>query len=763
MTHSSSPRILCFAAATLLFASSTSAADLQCRLSAQSVPAYGRIEISCLAPFKVDNPDDPLQAGVEAVFASPSGRQWRMPGFWLQDFERREGALVKRGQPEWRVRFTPTEPGQWKAVVRARSSGQTLDSGELAFGAEPAQARGFLRRSKANPLALEFENGDPLIAIGSNVFPQTKIGQPLGADRAVETIRYLERTAAAGGTFCRLRMDSWFIPLDLPRDEATGYQGPGRYDAQSAWEVDRIVEAAERLGLTLMLCVENANATVNGPTKGDRARYNQYHKDGGGPLDDMPEFWTDPEARRLFHQKMRYCVARWGYSPAIGVWEFFNEVSLKSERAEAIAQWHDEMSKAWREMDPYGRPIATSPLGGAQDADSWRRLFDSPAIDLIQYHTYSFYDLAQGIGGVNLQVLKKADKPLLVGEFGSQVRLREQTPGGKGSDPVIDPKGLHLHNGIWAGVMTGAAGALPWFIRNYIDPLDLYPIYTGLSRFAADWKINEGPWRPLEATAKALAEPGAQKWASLDLPVKESMARPQAEVYKVGRDGSLGGPAFVNAFLFGLGAHKDLRLPPTFEVDYPVDGQFIVTVRYVVGKSGSKTPVTIELDGQEAARREYALGEGQGKKAEYIPQYDNWRVAFDDPIAIDVPAGRRRIKVDAGGTDRASVAYRLTNCVEPGLSTYRVFAMGWKDGVRLWIQNSQNTYYNHFLGQPPTEAPRAEVRVPVSSPGRYEAQWWDTVKGEPTRTEAVESQDGFLTLDFAGTLSDEACKIRRVD
>ncbi|MCX7017288.1 MAG: DUF5060 domain-containing protein [Candidatus Sumerlaeota bacterium] len=751
-------RPLIFLGISLFPIAPAAAAALDCRLSAQSVPACGRIEISFPDTFHFDNPYDPTQAVVDAAFFSPSGREIVMPGFYYQDFERQGDQIVKRGEGEWRVRFTPTEPGEWKVTVRVGATDKLAS--ELAFRVEPAKARGFLRRSTANPLALEFEDGEPLIAIGSNVFPQTKIGQPVGPERALNVIRYLERTAAAGGTFCRFRMDSWFLPLELPRDEASGYEGVGRFNAQAAWEIDRIVEAAERLGITLMLCIENANGTVNGPKTKDRERFNQYAKANGGPLEDMKDFWTNAEAKRLFLRKMRYSVARWGYSPAIGVWEFFNEVSLRAADPKVIADWHATMAKEWRAMDPYKRPIATSALGGPMGTEEWKALFAAPDIDLFQYHTYSFTDMAGGLGGSNLRLLTQIDKPLVVGEFGTDKKLRESQPKGKGSDPQIDPAGLHMHNGIWASALTGAAGALPWFITNYIDPLNLYPVYTGLSRFRADWKINEGPWRPVEASAADVVK-GSVAPRDLVVPTQDALQRPEADTYRIGRDGSLGGADSINGFLFGIGAHKDMRRPPTFEVDYPKAGQFIVTVHYVVGKSQSTTPVTIELDGKEAARKAFPLGEGQGKKAEHIPEYDNWRVTYEEEIAIDVPAGPHKIKVDAQGTDRASVGYRLTNYVNTPPVTYRVFAMGYKDSVRFWIQNKENTYYNHFQGKPPTDAPKAEVRVAVEQPGRYEAEWWDTVKGEAIRKEAAEAKENSVTLAFPGTLSDEACKLRR--
>jgi hypothetical protein len=768
-------------------AASGAETSIQCRLTAREVSVSERIEIAFddafgvgekrgqpafpeKAPGKVavpvfrgvENADDPRQADVQGVFVSPSGVEQTMPGFLYQDFERVGEEIVPRGKPQWRVRFTPDEPGRWTARVQARVGGKTFAGEAGTFEALPAKARGFLRRSKTNPLALEFQNGEPLIAIGSNVFPGMKLGQPVGAGRALDVIRYLERTAKAGGTFCRFRMDSWFIPIEMTADEKSGYFGPGRYDPQACWEVDRIIEAAERLGITLMLCISNANANVDNEdtTRPWRLRYNFYLEEHGGPLESNEDFWTDPEVKRLFSQKIRYSVARWGASPAIGVWEFFNEVKLNPEKVDEILDWHNDLAAQWRAMDPYKRPVATSPVGGYSDLAPFWRLAEAPELDLVQYHSYKFTDLAMGLSDANLRVVERADRPLIVGEFGTSKQMRLKEGGGTGSDSLVDPTGLHMHNGMWASIMSGAAGALPWFISNHIDPGDLYWRYTGLARFAADWNINAAPWRPVEAGALADVEAlGDRRWGEFVLPAREAFERRDKELYIISRDGSTGETAPALGFLWGIQAHRDLRLPPIFEVDYPVDGRFVVIVDYGIGKEGSRTPVSIELDGREVAREVLDIGKGRGVNAEHMAQYDNWRVTFDREIAIDVPAGKHRVRVEAEGTDRTAVRYRLTNYLDRGRQVYRVWAMGLDDRARLWIQNRRNTFANHYYAKPPTDAPPATVRVALKKPGRYTAEWWDTVKGEPTGRQTVEAGNGFAVLEFPGTLSDAACRI----
>lgn len=713
----------------------------------------------------IDNPDDPRQAELIGRFRSPSGRTIEIPGFLHRDFEYAADAIVPTGKTEWRIRFTPPEPGEWTAGATLAIGGKAVEFGPSPLRVEAnAQARGFLRRAKANPLALEWQNGDPLLAIGSNVFPSTRLGQPVGTERARDVIRYLEKTAAAGGNFCRMRMDSWFLPLECSPDEASGYLGAGRYSPLAAWEMDRIVEAAERVGIGLMLCISNTNAHVDSvETDAHRSAYNFYMKSKGGPLDRREDFWTDPEVYRLFEQKIRYCVARWGASPAIGIWEFFNEVKIDASNIDRVADWHARLARYWRAIDPYKRPIATSPVGGYVNEPHWWKLFSAPDIDLVQYHTYKYDDLAEGIGADNLSIVAQTDKPLIVGEFGTRKATRLAEFGSAGSDDRLDPEGWHIHNGLWASAMTGAAGAWPWFIRTHIDALNLYWRYTGLARFAADWRINQAPWKPVEVIVESAADyqPQSGEYADFNVPMLQKMARPESDVFAIGRDGSVDGGQ-INGYLFGIGGRKDMSRPPTFKVDFPVAGRFVVTVGTIVSKEDYANEIVVELDGREAARKAFPVGKGMGKSGEYVEAYGNWRVTYGEAIAIEMAPGPHEVRLSYTGSDRVDVAIRLENYLDPRfVAIYRAFAMAAGEEARLWIQHKQSDYASRFRGNGPASAPPARLRMPMSQPGQYEAEWWDTVKGEPVSRDSVECANGEIALEFPGTLSDMACKIMK--
>jgi hypothetical protein len=67
--------------------------------------------------------------------------------------------------------------------------------------------------------------------------------------------------------------------------------------------VDRIIDACEKLGMVLMLCIENANATVNDSKKKWRQKYQFYFRKYGGIIETGNDFWTDERIRDYVARK----------------------------------------------------------------------------------------------------------------------------------------------------------------------------------------------------------------------------------------------------------------------------------------------------------------------------------------------------------------------------------------------------------------------------------------------------------------------------
>jgi hypothetical protein len=135
----------------------------------------------------------------------------------------------------------------------------------------------------------------------------------------------------------------------------------------------------------------------------------------GGPVATPAEFFTSAAAKAMYKNRLRYIVARWGYSTGIAVWEFFNEVDNAMYNGEtviishaSVTQWHTEMSAYLKSIDPYDHVVSTS-ISHRQI----NGLFSVPDIDINQQHIYKFTGNIPGMLSNNT-----TGKPFVIGEFG---------------------------------------------------------------------------------------------------------------------------------------------------------------------------------------------------------------------------------------------------------------------------------------------------------------------------------------------------------
>jgi hypothetical protein len=499
--------------------------DIENVLQGTTVNNYQKIEISFDDFSRAKNKFNTDEITIEAVFTSPSGIDYLVPAFWYQDYKVSSTNIIENGKPHWRLRFTPRETGEWKGVIRVNIHCDQFESdlGEFQVLEATKASRGFLRISTDNQYSLEFENGDPLFTIGYNIDERFYApGKPLTPWMVDRSIELMEKLSDAGGTFVRFRMDSWFLPIEGPVDSAPGYKGIGDYNLKAAWMLDKIIEAAEGLGITLMLCMENANGTVNSRVNqiGNRPFYNFYMKERGGPLDDIMDFFTDSQVKKYFQRKISYSVGRWGYSTAIGMWQFFNEVNINQVEGTPSLIWHEEMGEYLKSLDPYNRPVTTSYVSNIFTSEFASNYLTIPGIDVIQKHEYVSTDFTEDWSGfLSWYLQQNPGKPIMIGEFGTSKNFREiiaQNITDSDRQSILlkyphfpvnhdhetafylsDPEGLHIHNASWVSIFSGGTGALSWFSRN-IDYVNHYFHYSGISNFIKEWGINQGEWRPVQ-------------------------------------------------------------------------------------------------------------------------------------------------------------------------------------------------------------------------------------------------------------------------
>jgi hypothetical protein len=222
---------------------------------------------------------------------------------------------------------------------------------------------------------------------------------------------------------------------------------------------------------------------------------NPYSQAFGGPCANADEFFTSPEAAKLYEKRLRYLVARYGYSPRLHSWEFFNEIdNIYREKTivpEHVVAWHEKMAPALKKLDPYGHLVSTSVTGGSERPDFWK----IPGIDYTVYHSYGDPAPARKIAFLAARFDEDFGKPFLVGECGTSAYTLNLA-----EDPYL--RGFRQL--LWGGVTGGSAGtAMSWWWED-IHANDLYPVYAALSRIAKEAGWNEGEWTPLPVTWSAV-------------------------------------------------------------------------------------------------------------------------------------------------------------------------------------------------------------------------------------------------------------------
>ncbi|MBN1894048.1 DUF5060 domain-containing protein [bacterium] len=358
-------------------------------------------EISVQAPFS--NAYDCRDIAVDMILLSPSGKSLTLPCY----FEKGCDSLS-----QWKARFTPQESGQYKYRFHVDGDKRSLkNTGWKTFPVAPSPGDGFLRVH--DDWTLRFDSGKPFRGIGENVGWEARSFED--PKYTFETI--LGSLAQNGANFIRSWMCPWSLPLEWKKVSQTDrYSDSDEYfNPDGIRRMDAFIRLADSLGIYIMLALDSHNALI----ENNQWEIHNYNIVNGGPARTPVEFFTLDESRAMYKNRLRYLVARWGYSPAIAAWEFFNEIdnavfTSSPENRERIPQaavtaWHDEMSRYLKSIDPYGHIVTTSvshrDIAGLNDLES---------LDINQKHIYKHTDL------IRPEILKYTaahGKPYIIGEF----------------------------------------------------------------------------------------------------------------------------------------------------------------------------------------------------------------------------------------------------------------------------------------------------------------------------------------------------------
>jgi hypothetical protein len=194
---------------------------------------------------------------------------------------------------------------------------------------------------------------------------------------------------------------------------------------------------------------------------------------------------------------LRYAVARWGYSPNVMAWEYFNEMDPNAP----TDRFHRELGQYLAQIDLYHHLRTTSGWGPAP------RQWQHADLDIADLHWYLRPawgplwqdEVAAVIDRVKLLRGTATNKPAVLGELG----LATDT---WGNSPYLtqDAELVHFHNALWASAFSGLAGPAFFWWWDTLDKMNVYPQYRPLAAFVADIPFNTGRLQPVAlATGKS--------------------------------------------------------------------------------------------------------------------------------------------------------------------------------------------------------------------------------------------------------------------
>ena len=463
------------AAFALLIAAGMNAQITSVTPSASKVKQYDAIFFEVALAGEWENPYLQEEAALDMVLTAPSGKELVLPCFY------KSGDCAAS---VWEARFTPQEKGKYTYFFRYSEDGKVAsESAPATFKSRRSRLQGILH--VRDNWTLVYDNGKPFRGVGINLCweSRTEDDSKFFSDLHEQHDRFnfdamLPDFAKNGGNFTRMWICDWNFPID--RQDGFNnhrYTETTEYMNESACaRLDHVLGLCEDLDIKIMLCM------------------------GQGNVKPHREFFNCPCAKTRYRNYLRYIVARWGYSPAVGMWEFFNEIDNVQHNdpagvipAEEIVAWHDEMSTYLAGLDPFQHIRTTSishrDLNGLNDLAN---------LDINQKHIYNAtHVVPETIDAYSA----KHNKPYIVGEVGYEWDWS------KNFDDFADGMEMDFRRALWYGLFSQTSLTPMTWWWEWFDEHKTIP-YMKNARLVSDLmlKAGKGQFEKFQTTKNDKAE-----------------------------------------------------------------------------------------------------------------------------------------------------------------------------------------------------------------------------------------------------------------
>jgi hypothetical protein len=393
---------------------------------------------------------------VRATFEAPSGEISTIEGF-------------HDGGHEWKVRFNPGEPGQWRWRLESTPPNPDFER-DGVFEVEGGDGRGFLKSTPGEAWGFAFENGEPVMIFGDTVYHLFGMAH-ISEDGREAVGRFLRRRAEQGFNLLRIR---------LPVSDFHQVDGYSTWQTRSLWPwrgspqnprfdqfnldyfrtVDWVIEQAESLGIGIEMILEGW---------GDEFPFNSRNIF----VAEWEELW------------FRYILARYDAYNAVWFWQLHNEYEYYPNgdwhyaRNGVADRWAIRMAHLVRRHAPHCHVVA---IHNGPEMPSFGQRFasDPTVIDTVMFQTWGTTSeahgwLAAGIEDRIRESLRDWPGSAVLSEWGYEF------------NPELPPMMLghrwcdadHTRRGAWRGVMSGV-GIIHGFENSWGPFMELDEDQEGL-------------------------------------------------------------------------------------------------------------------------------------------------------------------------------------------------------------------------------------------------------------------------------------------
>jgi hypothetical protein len=521
---------------------------------------------------------------VEAYMESPTGTRNRtVYGFYYgNNVYTSNGTAWSSASTSypWRIRFAPNETGTWACTIKIKvDNGQHPVTQKFSFTVASSSNPGNVKVAGNQRYFAFSETNEPYFPNGDN-YPWThskmlmRYPDPNNTSHPqigfmpphykTEYTEFFNRTNAVGGNFTRLGTNSWNMMIE--RERLGDYSSRQRDMAG----IDDLFMMAKEKGIYIcfwtMLHTEVSKDTDPNTVQTEGWDWHPYNS-APEPGQPEPQYngipgvtqplhifsYQDPITSRYYgreylKRRLRYAVARWGYSTSLGMWEIATEIDqIIVNHLDAIqgtntgygnqtvfdniaAPWVEEMAALVKSMnDPHPTTVSDAHQGDAfkayrTDFVDHTALWTKPSLDIVSVKLYSpdFYRIGEAQNRRRFDIAQRV-RNAYTSSTGTKPAINKPVfmleTGNSGGGPFGAPwteaaEQVSYHNQIWASSFSGYAGPgsnwwhdaiygiAPWVNSNPTYYISTFPARKkeknreSLKNFFADVDLINYTWSP---------------------------------------------------------------------------------------------------------------------------------------------------------------------------------------------------------------------------------------------------------------------------